>query len=45
MIDAVGTIAGTAIPCVSATTQIKMHGGYDLPEEHLRDLHQMEAFP
>jgi lincosamide nucleotidyltransferase A/C/D/E len=45
MIDAVGTIAGTAIPCVSAAAQIKMHGGYDLPEEHLRDLHRMRAFP
>lgn len=33
-----GTIAGRAIPCVSRATQVKMHAGYALPEEHQLDL-------
>ena len=36
--EGTGTIAGTAVPCVSAATQIRMHVGYTLPEEQQRDL-------
>jgi lincosamide nucleotidyltransferase A/C/D/E len=37
-IDAIGTIAGVAIPCVSVATQEAMHVGYPLPEAQNRDL-------
>jgi hypothetical protein len=33
-----GTIADTAVTCVSAEGQVTMHTGYQLPETHLRDL-------
>lgn len=38
-----GSIAGTAITCVSRETQIAMHTGYTLPEAHLRDLELLQA--
>lgn len=33
----VGVIAGVAVRCVSAETQLQMHTGYDLPPQHQRD--------
>jgi lincosamide nucleotidyltransferase A/C/D/E len=36
--EATGTIAGRAIPCVSAATQISLHVGYTMPDEQRLDL-------
>jgi lincosamide nucleotidyltransferase A/C/D/E len=36
-----GTIAGAAIRCVSADTQLQMHTGYDLPSHHERDVERL----
>lgn len=33
-----GRIAGTEVRCVTATAQVAMHTGYDLPERHRADL-------
>jgi lincosamide nucleotidyltransferase A/C/D/E len=38
-----GSIAGTAVPCVSLKTQLAMHTGYSLPDGHLRDLELLRA--
>jgi lincosamide nucleotidyltransferase A/C/D/E len=33
-----GSIAGTDVTCISRETQVAMHTGYALPDEHLQDL-------
>lgn len=33
-----GMIAGVAVPCISPEMQALTHAGYELPDEHLRDL-------
>lgn len=38
-----GSIAGTAVPCVSKETQLAMHTGYSLPDGHLRDIELLRA--
>ena len=37
-LDGTGTIAGAAVPCVSAQTQRALHTGYALPDGHRQDL-------
>jgi lincosamide nucleotidyltransferase A/C/D/E len=37
-LDGTGTIAGAAVPCVSAQAQRALHTGYDLPVGHRQDL-------
>lgn len=38
-----GSIAGTDVACVSLETQLAMHTGYALPDEHLQDLDLLQA--
>lgn len=38
-----GSIAGTAVTCVSLETQLAMHTGYPLPDGHRRDLELLQA--
>ena len=38
-----GNIAGAIVRCVSRETQLAMHSGYPLPEEHRRDLELLQA--
>lgn len=38
-----GSIADTAVTCVSKETQLAMHTGYTLPDGHLRDLDLLKA--
>ena len=38
-----GSIAGTDVTCVSRETQLAMHTGYSLPDEHLHDLELLRA--
>ncbi|HYN75254.1 MAG TPA: hypothetical protein VEV13_03575 [Candidatus Limnocylindria bacterium] len=37
-LEGVGSIGGARVRCLTASTQLQMHTGYDLPEEHLRDV-------
>jgi lincosamide nucleotidyltransferase A/C/D/E len=38
-----GSIAGMDVTCVSRETQLAMHTGYSLPDEHLRDIELLRA--
>jgi lincosamide nucleotidyltransferase A/C/D/E len=42
-LDAVGRIAGAPVRCVSATTQLQMHTGYELPWQHERDVETLRG--
>lgn len=37
-LDAIGTIDGIRVRCMSAVMQLTAHEGYDLPETHLADV-------
>lgn len=39
--EAVGVIAGGSVRCVSATMQLQMHIGYDLPAQHRTDVQRL----
>lgn len=38
-----GSIAGTAVTCVSRETQLAMHTGYTLPDGHQQDVALLQA--
>ncbi len=38
-----GTLAGTAVRCVTRSAQIAMHTGYDVPEKHREDIRRLQA--
>jgi lincosamide nucleotidyltransferase A/C/D/E len=39
-----GQIAGQPVRCVSASTQLQMHSGYQLPAEHRKDAARLRRF-